>query len=538
MGAMGDNSKQTTVGAVRAALERGHRFVTRDVWRIGLPGEDIPSGFFIKHIRVAILVARGMAQEALLLRASALTFATLLFLVPFFTLVFVFIQTFNLGEGVYGYVGDQVDSFVERVVLVLNDDAANGSVEVEGEPEGALAAPPPPPAPATPEEKRAQADRLIRQLTALIFPNLKEAQGTDANLANPVDLLVRTAEETASQPKTIGLTGVLFVLTTVFGMMRNIEWAFNMIWGVKGARSLWRTLQDYAMITLLLPFVMAAMLGVTAALQSVAVVEALGPLAVLLRGGQYLLISATLALLYYVVPHTRVKKRYALIGGLAAGALWVANSSAYVGFSIGLQNYTLFFQAFALFPMLMMWLYVSWIIVLLGCLLTYAYQNEKTFALNRYVDHASFAYQEALGVRLAVEMARRFRDGQAPLSVPEIAEAWNVPPRMITRVVELLEASNVVAPAATDPVTYLPARDPKRVRVDEIVGLMRHAGQEPSMLRRDAAFSPVYEGLDQADTAILGATIDALAKRLAPAAAPAGVTPFPARDEAARTSGA
>jgi membrane protein len=71
------------IAQLRASVERGQRFITHDIWRIGAPGEEVPAGIIIKQIRAVILLARGLVEETLLLRASALTFATLLFLVPF-----------------------------------------------------------------------------------------------------------------------------------------------------------------------------------------------------------------------------------------------------------------------------------------------------------------------------------------------------------------------------------------------------------------------------------------------------------------------
>ena len=82
------------------ALQRGRRFVAHDVWKIGLPGEEIPHGFIIKHIREAILLMKGLVRDDLLLRASALTFATILSIVPFLAIMFFVIQTFNVGEAI------------------------------------------------------------------------------------------------------------------------------------------------------------------------------------------------------------------------------------------------------------------------------------------------------------------------------------------------------------------------------------------------------------------------------------------------------
>ena len=104
----------------------------------------------------------------------------------------------------------------------------------------------------------------------------------------------------------------MYVLFTMLGLMRNVEWSFNRIWGVTETRKLLRTLTDYFAISLLLPFVAAGMLGITAALTTN---DTLGNFSIVLRGGQVLIISLTFSLLYYMVPNTSVKPKCALIGG-------------------------------------------------------------------------------------------------------------------------------------------------------------------------------------------------------------------------------
>jgi len=512
------------------SLDRGKRFVTRDVWHIGLPGEEVPHGIIIKQVRVAILLIRGVAEETLLLRASALTFATMLFIVPFLAFLFYFIQTFNLGDQVYNSVAQKVDQQFVRVVSLLKDeetpppDTGPSEDARQEAPAPEQAAPQEPKAgstvPKSKEESAREADasnkRLQQQIMETIFPIFADENGLveEAVGENPVQLLVNLAEKGATNPQTIGIAGVLFVLSTVFGFMRNVESSFNSIWGVRRTRNPFRAVSDYMMITLLLPFVAAGVLGVTAALESEYVRGTLGPFAVMLRGGQWMVICLTLSLLYSFVPNTRVKFRNAFLGGLVAGSLWMLSSWAYVTFQFGLARYTLFFSTFALFPLLLMWIYVSWLILLFGALLSFAYQNETTFAMERFAGAASYAYREALAVRIMVELSRRFRQGQPGLSVAEAAQAWNVPTRLLNDTLALLINAKLVTECMTEPVTYQPARSPERTTVRNIVEMMREAGCDPSQLRQDRQYLPLYQGLAQADADSLSATIEDLSKRL------------------------
>lgn len=481
----------------RQALERGERFLRHDIWYIGKPGEAIPSGFIIRQVRVAILLVRGILEETLLLRAAALSFTTLLFLVPFLVFMFSFIQTFNLGDHVYRQISSWVDDRIDQVVHVVRASDEPAPVE-----EGATA-PIAPPTAEDPDQKLA--DDILRTL----LPTFSHENGEDG-LADPVSFLVGLVETKATDVRTLGLTGLVYVLVTVLGLMRNVEWAFNRIWGVKQTRSLLRSLSDYIMITLLLPVVAAAVLGLAAALSTN---ESLGNLSILLHGSQVLIISFTFAAIYYFVPNTAVRPRCALTGGLFAGILWTLTAWAYVSFNVGLARYTFFFSTFALFPMLLAWIYTSWVILLLGALVTFAYQNEKIFALERLAGRASHAYREAVALRLMVEMARRFKAGTAALTAGEVATAWNVPLRLVHEALDVLVAAKLAAACATEPATYQPARDIATIRVVDVARAQRENGVDPSHLREEEPYRDVYAGLGAAEERAAHATLAELAER-------------------------
>jgi membrane protein len=282
-----------------------------------------------------------------------------------------------------------------------------------------------------------------------------------------------------------------------------VEWSFNRIWGVQRARGLLRTASDYMLITLLLPFGAAFVLGINAALENPALVEMLGTLSYGLRLIQLLLICLIFSLLYWLVPNTRVEIPYALLGGVVAGILWMLLAWAYVKFQFGLPRYTLFFSTFALIPLLLMWIYSSWLILLFGALLSFAYQNEKTFAMERWVDRASFAYREMLALRVMIELTRRFLYGLAPWPAATLAAALNVPSRLLNETLVRLEESGLVLTCAGDPPTYVPGRAPETIRVRHVLDALRYAGEEPSLLRQEPGFRSLYERLRAWDPTVL-----------------------------------
>jgi membrane protein len=517
------------IDGIIAAVRRGRRFATYDVWHIGRPGEDVPSGFIIKQIRVAILLISNLLRGTMMLRASALTFATILAIVPSLAIMFYVIQTFGLDEAIFDATKNQVEGFVDRaaefvrpeslpeedagetgVDAVMRDGAFQIEAVVEGDGEGvgenadasetpgvgeglpdaqpqpsneAAADAPGAAAPRATPETNKTLQRLLREM---LFP---ESAESDGGYIDPVqelfDMSSRLADDATNDPSGLLVAGVILFLTTVLGLMRNIEKSFNHIWGVRRTRSWFRMVGDYMLITMLLPFVAALVMGVTAALQTETVQEQLGPLAAVVRGSQYVVIGFVFTALYFVVPNTRVRLMNAALGGLVAGTIWLLMSWGFVHFQFGLARYSVVYSTFAQFPIMLMWIYLSWIVLLFGAELTFAYQNEKTFAMERFAEEASFAYREALALRAMLDVAQRFDNGEPGFAPAPAAKRLNVPTRLLNDVMEDLEQAGLVIACATEPVTYQPSRALTKIAIRDVVRAMREVGRDPSLLRED-----------------------------------------------------
>lgn len=510
-----------TITRIREAFERGRYFVTMDIWDIGKPGEEIPSGFIIKQIRVVILLLTKLLDGNLMLRASALTFATLLSIVPFLAVTFYIIQTFNLGGGMYSTLQEKLENIIvvsaekipglsraETAETDLPDVAELDEPSVESPPEvvveeNVLESENTPPSEdgVVPEqedgEENTKDQELQNQLVQSIFQGVGQQE---EGMENPVEWLVdlsnslaALADEAAKNKAAFGISTILLIVTTVFGLMKNIEKSFNSIWGVRRTRSWYRMMSDYLVITLAIPFILAGVLAISAALQSDRIREALGPIAVLLQFFQLGVVVLLFTSLYFVVPNTRVRFGYAAFGGVIAGVLWISLSWSYIHFQIGLAKYQAVLSVFAQFPMLLMWVYLSWAILLFGSEITYAYQNEKTFTMERFADNASFAYRAALGLRTMIDMGRRFQ-AQLPSLQPEAAALeWNVPTRLINDTLDQLKDSGLIIECATEEVSYQPARPLDQITAGDVLRTLRERGDDPSRFLHDDAYQELFE---------------------------------------------
>jgi membrane protein len=505
---------------LRTAIEDGHHFITHDIWHLGQPGEEIRGGFLIQQLRVVVLLLRNFFEDQLLTRAAALTFATMFAIVPLLAVLLFVIDTFELDKQVGDYIVQELGGMLEADTqtfdykneignlvfgAVLQDDEGLDEIlerqraSLEN-PQGSMT---------LAELKDVHHQELVDHFKAQLDPegNQPEEEVTlkaeqQAQLVEMKDKVFDMATQ-GSNPKSLTIIGVFFVMATLIGLMKNIEMSFNRIWGIKRSRSWYRMFSDYLIVLLFLPFLVVGAISVTAVLESDVLTDKLGIIAVPLQGVKHLGVWLTFAAVYFAVPNTRVRIRYALIGGFVAGSLWSLLTYGYIQFQIGSAKNSLIYSVFAQVPVLLMWIYSSWVILLLGAEITFAYQNEKTFALERLASGASYAYREALGLRIMLELARRFEAGTAGLAVTEAGETWNVPTRLLNDTLDELEEVGLVARCATEPVTFQPARPTDRISLGDVTSALREAGREPSELREDPMLKPVLANLTPSRDATL-----------------------------------
>jgi membrane protein len=149
------------------------------------------------------------------------------------------------------------------------------------------------------------------------------------------------------------------------------------------------------------------------------------------------------------------------------------------------------YSTLAQIPVLLMWVYTSWLTLLAGAELSFAYQNESTYAMERLVENASYAYKEAVGIWAMAELCRRFDAGEPGLTIEQAAMSWNVPSRLLNDTLRLLEEARLVVRSASEPPLYQPARSLDKITVRDVVACLREAGKDPSELRQDPAYGQI-----------------------------------------------
>jgi membrane protein len=282
----------------------------------------------------------------------------------------------------------------------------------------------------------------------------------------------------------LGFVGVVLLLYTAISMIQKVEDAFNFIWRVQTRRRLGQRIGEYLSVLFIGPLAVFAALGVTASVMSSEVVAGLAkiePFGVILyvagRLLPYVVIVGLFTFLYGFIPNTRVRFGAAFGGGLLAGFLWQSASLAFASFVASSPNYSAIYSGFAIVILLLIWIYVGWLILLVGCQLAYYLQFPERLTPTRVAPHLWGRAAELLGLQAMAMVGRRFIRGEPPLTIDELRRDLAALPEHVERVVGVLVHHGVLAETGVDGRTLLPRRDLDSLTMAQLWLLLREGAE-------------------------------------------------------------
>lgn len=296
----------------------------------------------------------------------------------------------------------------------------------------------------------------------------------------------------------LGSIGLALLIYTVISMVQKIEDTFNYIWQVQKARTLARRFSDYLSVILVGPVLIVTAIGLiatinsSAAMQAIAGVEPFGSmLAQIGRLAPLALVILVFTFVYAFVPNTRVRIPAALIGALLAGTAWTLGGSLFATVIVTSARYAAIYSTFAIAIFALIWLYLSWMIVMLGAQLAFYVQHPRRMRLGRGQLKASIAQLERLALGIMQQVGKGFRSG-AHTDFRALAEALDYPARALADITDLLEKRGLLA--HTEDGAFVPGRDPATISLAEILAAVR--GEDPGL-----ADTAVQEALQAARAA-------------------------------------
>jgi membrane protein len=313
----------------------------------------------------------------------------------------------------------------------------------------------------------------------------------------------------------LGAVGVALLVYTAVSLMQKIEESLNFIWHIPRPRRLGERFSRYLSVLMVGPLLVFAALGITATVMNIETVRdllAIGALGQMVQAisrlTPYLLVIAAFTFVYMFIPNTRVRFVPALIGGAVGGIVWQTAGWVFAVFVASSNKYTAIYASLAILIMFMIWLYLSWLILLFGASVAFYAQHPEYLYGKGGEPRLSNRMRERLALSLMTLVAGRFLAGARVPSQAELTRLLGVPMHALQTVLDALEQRELVVPSTDDPPLYLPARDLSLITVAQVLDTVRAAGEEryfsPEALPAPHPVDAVLERMRQAVQASVG----------------------------------
>lgn len=283
----------------------------------------------------------------------------------------------------------------------------------------------------------------------------------------------------------LGSVGFAMLIYTVVALVQKIEAAFNFVWQIDHLRPLSQRISNYLSVILLGPALIFIAISFSATVlgsdwtQRLITIEPLGTLVFFSsKLVPYVLVSLAFTLIYIFIPNTRVQFRAALVGGVIAGVIWKITGWGFAAFIASSSKYAAIYSSFAIMILLLIWMYLSWLILLVGSQIAFFVQFPKYMTMNRVRFTLSSRLREQLALQLMYLVAYNYYHDRPPWNLDRFAEYLNIPGEPVHRMVRVLvDAGYLIEISDDDPPIYLPLHDIDTTRLVDLLKDIRVAGE-------------------------------------------------------------
>jgi len=423
-------------------ISRAINFVTVDIWRLRL--EDLPFGrsFLVKHLRIILLTLRGFVDDRCFSRASSLTFNTLLSIVPVAAILFGVAKGFGFETKLKRELFDKFSGEAQQEVLWKVFDFAESMLQ-------------------------------------------------------------------ATKGGIIAGIGLVILFWSVINVLSHIEASLNDIWEIKESRTWARKFSDFLAIMILSPlFIMLSSSAtvfittkITLLTEQIKLLGMISPLIFMgLKLIPYVLIWILFTIIYILMPNTKVNLKAGLLAGIIAGTIFQIVQWGYISFQVGTARYNAIYGSFAALPLFLMWVQVSWWVVLFGAELSFAHQNVNTYEYEPDSRKVSPAFKKLLTLQIAHLLIKNFANGERPLTDTDICTRLKMPIRLVHNVLHDLVNSRVVSEIRTRQdrqFAYQPARDIGTLTIKYVIDAIDQNGTNNIPVAQTEEFVALSEAIDK-----------------------------------------
>lgn len=394
-----------------AALKKFSHEIADFIWQYDLSAGPSFYATAIKFVRTLLATFNDLSRGQISLQASSLVYTTLLSLVPFLAVSFSILKAVGLHRS--------IDS------MLLN----------------------------------------------LLAPLGKQSVTMTAQIIETVENI---------QVGVLGVLGTLFLLYTSIALLGKVEHIFNKTWQVKPTQSWAQRISKYISVLVIGPIFIGLALAGAATLSSGELIQNfLGTLGLstwetlITKMIPYVVIIAAFTFFYMFVPNTQVKLKHALTGAVLAGLLWESTGWIFTTIVVSSANYDAIYSGLAILILLIIWLYLSWTILLLGSSFAFYSQYPENIRRSTKAPGLSICRQEQLALTVITRILESFYKGSAMPTLINLAQSLNQPPEVIETIISPLIKSGLLAKSSQSPATYLPRKAPDTVLLGEAFNIIR-----------------------------------------------------------------
>jgi membrane protein len=412
------------------------QFFEKDIWKISTKDKHPFFGFLVKQGRILFIAVRGFNKDKIQLRASALSFYTLLSIVPVLAMVFGISQGFGLGDYVKDVLKERLHEHQDMLNVLLDF-----------------------------------VDKYLSRINGGFITGM----------------------------------GMIILFWSVLKVLGNIESSFNNIWQVKKTRVIARQFTDYISLLVIAPVFLVVASSVNVAKlesisESVPFLQYLDSVVRITAAViSYTLIWVVFTLVYIIIPNTKVRFVPALIAGIIAGTMFQLLQWGYVNFQSLLSGYGAIYGTFAALPLFMMWLELSWLIVLVGAEISFAYQNASQYEQEAEDLDVSLKQRRVLVLLVARKIISNFIQCAPPLKATDLSQQLGIPVRVVRDLLyDLLNARIIIETLTHEvrEVAYQPALDPLKITVSYVIDALDRVGQQLSLQNNTMELDTIRQIVD------------------------------------------
>ncbi len=278
----------------------------------------------------------------------------------------------------------------------------------------------------------------------------------------------------------LGSLGLVLLLYTVVSLIQKIEAALNFIWHVTIRRNLSQRFSGYLSVVMIGPLLVVTALGITAStmntglVQQIVAIEPFGSLIIgLSKLVPYMLVIGAFTAIYILIPHTNVKWKSALLGGLFAGILWETIGWGFASFIVGSAKYEAVYSGFATVILFLFWLYLNWLVLLLGASIAFYHQNPAYQVPGGTHKSLGNHAREALALEILCLVGKAYQDGSKHWTLDNLVEQLSLPMEIINDVLNKLLSQEFLVHAGDDSPYFIPGRDLQTITIKEVLDVVK-----------------------------------------------------------------